>query len=86
MTTQITEKAKNDFLKCPKITKIMTYQQKKDAWTKKCLTAQAHTQPKETLPIGDFTNIIRVDRYFKVVMKWMEAYDLYNQANRFQIN
>ena len=65
---------------------MKSYQQKKDDFTKRGLVAKALTQPQNTLPIGDFTNIIRVDRYFKVVLKWMEAYDLYNQANRFQIN
>lgn len=63
-----------------------TYQQKRDNWTKKCLTAKALTQPKESLPIGEFTNIIRMDRYFKTVNRFMEAYDLYNQANKYQIN
>lgn len=53
---------------------------------RKKLTALALTQPKESLPIGEFTHIIRIDRYFKVILKWMEAYDLYNQANKFQIN
>lgn len=65
---------------------MKSYQQKKDDFTKRGLVAKALTQPQNTLPIGDYTNIIRVDRYFKVVMKWMEAYDLVNQANFYQIN
>ena len=53
---------------------------------RKKLTALALTQPKESLPIGEFTKIIRIDRYFKTVNRFMEAYDLYNQANKLQLN
>ena len=52
----------------------------------KILTAKALTQPQNTLPIGDYTNIIRFDRTFNVVLRWMESYQMVLDANKFQIN
>lgn len=53
---------------------------------RKKLTALALTQPKETLPTGDYTNIARWDRKFDVVLRWMESYELFNDANKYQLN
>lgn len=52
----------------------------------KKLTALALTQPQNTLPIGDYTNIIRFDRTFNVVLRWMESYQMVIDANKNQIN
>lgn len=52
----------------------------------KKLTALALTQPKETLPAGDYTNIARWDRKFDVVLRWMESYEMVNDANKYQLN
>lgn len=54
--------------------------------TREMLLVQAKNQPYETRPQGDYTTILRKDRYFNIVMKWMEAYQLFNDANKYQIN
>lgn len=59
---------------------------KKQIPSVKKLTALALTQPKETFIRGYYNHILFIDRKFDVINRWMECYDLVNQANETQLN
>lgn len=63
-----------------------TYQSKKDAWTLKCLTAKALTQPRETHPTGGLTNVVRFDSKPFIVKCAIEHNELMETLKTYQLN
>lgn len=63
-----------------------SYQSKKDAWIKKCLTAKALTQPKETIPTGGLTNVIRFDSKPFKITDCIQREELMETLKTYQLN